>query len=94
MIERRELPQGTDPLDVWRALGGDPGRVALDSLALDWPRDAASAGALAANHCSECATTMVSATGRVGSTASTSAAWSDNADLGCMQAARLYCFQQ
>lgn len=33
MIERRELPRGTDALAVWRALAGDPGRVALDSLA-------------------------------------------------------------
>lgn len=33
MPARRKLPPGTDPLVVWRALGRDPGRVALDSLA-------------------------------------------------------------
>ena len=33
VIERRELPKGIDALAVWRALAGDPGRVALDSLA-------------------------------------------------------------
>ena len=33
VIARRALPNGTDPLAVWRALAGDPGRVALDSLA-------------------------------------------------------------
>jgi hypothetical protein len=52
------------------------------------------AGALAGNHCSNWSSSMIAATGRVGSTASNSAAWSDYADLECPQMARLYCFQQ
>lgn len=51
------------------------------------------AGTLANLNCSDWASAMGGATGRVGTSASTTGSWSDGTDRGCAQLARLYCFE-
>ena len=51
------------------------------------------AGTLAGDHCGNWASTGGGAIGRVGTSGDMTTSWSDDADRGCAQTARLYCFE-